>query len=157
MNGIDFADKLEELRSRIDALQQRLADDPKSNQIEPILNGLRDCLGDLQNEEQKQWTLAENAPFGIALIDKDGTFRYINPKFKDMFGYGSSDIPCGREWFRKAYPDPVYRHEAISAWIKDLKGSKPGEKRPRIFTVSCKDGTKKIIRFVLCSRKTEKT
>jgi PAS domain S-box-containing protein len=148
MNGINFADKLEELRSRVDDLQQRLADNTKSNQIEPILNGLKDCLADLQNEEQKQRNFAENAPFGIALIDKDGTFSYINPKFKDMFGYDLSDIPCGREWFRKTYPDPIYRHEVISAWIKDLKGSKPGEKRPRIFTVTCKGDNKKIIRFV---------
>lgn len=148
MNGSDFADKLEELRSRIDKLQQRLADNPLEDQLEPIKEDLGDCLEDLLKEGQKQWTIAENAPFGIALVDKDGTFSYINPKFKDMFGYDLSDIPCGRKWFRKVYPDKVYRHEAISAWIKDLKGSKPGEKRPRIFTVTCKDGTKKIIRFV---------
>ena len=141
-------DKLEELWSRIDELQQRLTNNPLKDQIEPITEDLRDCLEDLLNEGQKQWTIAENAPLGIALIDKDGTFSYINPKFKDMFGYDLSDIPCGRKWFRKVYPDKVYRHEAISAWIKDLKGSKPGEKRPRIFTVTCKDGTKKIIRFV---------
>ena len=148
MNGIDFADKLEELRSRIDDLQQLLADNPKSDQIEPFLNDLKDSLENLHNEEQKQWNLAENAPFGIAQIDKDGTFRHINPKFKDMFGYDLSDIPCGREWFRKAYPDQICRNEAISAWIKDLNGSKSGEKRPRIFTVTCKDDTEKIIRFV---------
>ena len=148
MNSSNFADRLEDLRMRIDDLQQRLADNPKSNQIEPILNDLKDCLMDLHNGEHKQRTLAENAPFGIALIDKDGTFSYINPKFIDMFGYSSSDIPCGRDWFRKAYPDPVYRHETISAWIKDLKGSNPGEKRPRILTVNCKDGTEKIIRFI---------
>ena len=82
MNGIAFADKLEELRSRIDDLQQRLGHNPKSNQIEPIQNDLKDCLKDLHDEEQKQRDLAENAPFGIALIDKDGTFHYINHKFK---------------------------------------------------------------------------
>ena len=148
MNGINLADRLEELRSRVDDLQQRLADNTKSNQIDPILKGLKNCLDDLQNEEQKGRNFVENAPLGIALIDKDGTFSYINPKFKDMFGYDLSDIPCGRDWFRKAYPDSVYRHEVISAWIKDLKGSKPGEKRPRIFTVTCKSDNKKIIRFV---------
>ena len=81
MNCIDFADKPEELRSRIDDLQQRLAHNPKSNQIEPIQNDLKNCLKDLHDEEQKR-DLAENAPFGIALIDKDGTFHYINHKSK---------------------------------------------------------------------------
>lgn len=148
MNGSDFADKLEELRSRIDDLQQQIADNPVSDQIALSINNLKGCMEDLHIEEQKRRNFAENAPFGIALIDLDGTFSYINPKFKDLFGYDLSDIPCGREWFRKAYPDPVYRHDAISAWIDDLMGSKPGEKRPRTFTVTCKDDTKKTIRFV---------
>lgn len=148
MHGGNFTDKIEELRLKIDELQLQLSGNPESNRIEPFLNRLKACVEDLHAEGQKQVNLAESAPFGIALIDKDGTFSYINPKFKEMFGYDLSDVPCGREWFRKAYPNPSYRHEAISAWIKDLQASKPGEKRPRVFAVTCKDGTKKIIRFV---------
>lgn len=148
MNGSNFADKIEELRLRMDELQLQLADNPESNRIEPFLNGLKVCIEEFHIEGQKQLNLAESAPFGIVLIDKDGAFSYINPKFKEMFGYDLSDVPCGREWFRKAYPDPAYRHEVIAAWIGDLKASKPGEKRPRVFTVTCKDGTEKIIRFV---------
>jgi len=93
-------------------------------------------------------TYWENAPSGMAMIDKDGKFLYINPKFKEMFGYDLNDIPCGREWFRLAYPDPAYRHEAISTWVNDLKASRPGEMRPRTFAVNCKDGTRKFIKFV---------
>ncbi len=93
-------------------------------------------------------TFWENASTGMALIDKDGKFLYINPKFKEMFGYDLKDVPCGRVWFRLAFPDPAYRHEAISSWVNDLKGSCPGEMRPRTFAVACKDGTRKIIKFV---------
>jgi PAS domain S-box-containing protein len=102
----------------------------------------------LQNEKQKFSIISENAPFGLVIVDKDGTFTYINPKFKEMFGYDLHDIPDGRTWFRKAYPDPDYRHEVISAWIGDSQKAKPGEQRPRVFTVTCKDGLKKIINFI---------
>jgi two-component system cell cycle sensor histidine kinase/response regulator CckA len=102
----------------------------------------------LQAEKQRFQMLLENAPFGMILIDKDGAFKYINLKFTELFGYDLNDVPNGREWFRKAYPDPAYRHQAIAAWIDDIKSFEPGEKIPRIFTITCKDGTEKIIRFI---------
>jgi PAS domain S-box-containing protein len=97
---------------------------------------------------QQLQTLSENAPFGMVMIDKDGTYKYINPKFRELLGYDLNDIPNGKTWFRKAYPDPTYRHQVISTWIDDLEGFKSGEKRPRTFTVTCKEGTKKIINFI---------
>ena len=48
---------------------------------------------------------------------------------------------------RKAYPDADYRHKVISTWIEDFKPNAPGETRPRVFSVICKDGGKKIIHF----------
>ncbi len=102
----------------------------------------------LQTERQRFQILSEHAPFGMLVIDKDGTFRYINPKFRELFGYHLKDIPDGKTWFRKAYPDPTYRHNVISSWINDLKIFAPGEKRPRVYTVTCKDGTAKIVNFI---------
>ncbi len=106
-----------------------------------------------QQEEVSKYTrqlqtLSENAPFGMVMIAKDGTFEYINPKFRELVGYDLNDIPNGKTWFRKAYPDPTYRHHVISTWINDLEGLKSGEKRPRTFTVTCKGGTEKIINFI---------
>jgi PAS domain S-box-containing protein len=102
----------------------------------------------LRSERLRFSILSDNAPFGMAMIDKDGKFIYINPKFKEIFGYGLSDIPDGKKWFKKVYPDPEYRHKVIASWIEDLKGAEPGECRPRIFTVTCKDGVEKIINFI---------
>jgi PAS domain S-box-containing protein len=109
---------------------------------------LKQILNELQTEKQRFQTLSENAPFGMVMIDKDGTFRYMNPKFRELFGYDLNDVPDGRTWFRKAYPNPTYRHDVISTWVNDLDSSNRGEKRPRIFTVTCKDGTEKIINFI---------
>ena len=108
----------------------------------------------LRTEKQRFQTLSENAPFAMVTIDKDGTFKYLNRKFIDLFGYDLNDVPNGKEWFRRAYPDPTYRHQVVSVWINDLKISEPGEKRNRTFTVTCKDGSKKIINFIPVQLKT---
>ena len=97
--------------------------------------------------EQKFQSIAEYAPIALVLIDKDGKFCLTNPKFRELFGYDPDEISIGRAWFRKAYPDPTYRHQVISSWINDLRDARPGEKRPRTYTVTCKNGTEKIIKF----------
>jgi two-component system cell cycle sensor histidine kinase/response regulator CckA len=102
----------------------------------------------LRTEKQRFQTLSEQAPFGMVMIDQDGTFKYINPKFRELFGYDLTDVPTGKTWFKKAYPDPTYRHRVISDWVNDLESSKLGEKRSRVFTATCKDGTEKIVNFI---------
>lgn len=91
--------------------------------------------------------LVEKLPLGISLIGKDGHYEYINPKFIEIFGYDLKDINNGREWFKKAFPDSEYRHQAVSSWFEYLKEIEAGQSRPRIFSVRCKDGIEKIIKF----------
>ncbi len=99
-------------------------------------------------EKQRFQILCDKSPFGVVIINPDGKFEYINNKFRELFGYDLAEIPDGKTWFRKAYPDPVYRNEVIKKWIDDLKSTKDGEVRPRVFTVRCKDGSEKIINFI---------
>jgi len=101
----------------------------------------------LRKSEKRFRTLVEESPLAIALIKTDGRYDYANPKFVEIFGYDLNDIPIGREWFEKAYPDRNYRRQVISAWIKDQEKIKSGETRPRTFIVRCKDGSDKNISF----------
>jgi len=101
----------------------------------------------LHREKEKFRVLVEESPFGVSMVDKDGHYHYINPKFVEIFGYTLDDTPTGRDWFRKAFPDRGYRHQVISNWISDLEGATPDECRPRSFTVTCKDGSNKVILF----------
>ena len=101
----------------------------------------------LEMEKERFQILVEESPVGISLIRRDGRYEYVNPKFIQIFGYNLEDIPTGKEWFFKAYPDRDYRHQVFSTWISDQKEAKPGEARPRIFKVTCKDGSEKIIHF----------
>ena len=92
--------------------------------------------------------IVEFAPFAIILVQSDGTFRYVNRKFQEIFGYDLVDVPCGKEWFKKAYPDGAYRKNAIATWIDDMKQVATREKIPRIFHVRCKDNSEKTVNFV---------
>jgi PAS domain S-box-containing protein len=82
------------------------------------------------------------------MVDKEGVFEYINPKFKELFGYDLDEVPNSLEWFRKAFPDPKSRKEVISTWIEYLRSTRPGEKVPRTLPATCKDGTQKTIHFI---------
>lgn len=101
----------------------------------------------LRTEREKFQVLVEESPMGVAIIGRDGSYQYVNPKFVELFGYTLEDIPTGREWFAKAYPDWRYRRRAIAAWLDDLQESTRGQARPRTFTVRCKDGSEKAINF----------
>ena len=101
----------------------------------------------LRESREKYRILVENSSLGVSMIEKDGRYKYINPKFIQMFGYTLEEIPTGREWFAKSYPDPEKRNQVISTWIADLEKSKIGEVRGRTFTVTCKDGSEKVIYF----------
>jgi len=101
----------------------------------------------LRESEDKYRILVEESPLAVSLIGKDGRYRYLNRKFTEIFGYILEEIPTGREWFRKVYPDQEYRRQVIWTWINDQKETKVGEARPRTYVVKCKDGSEKTINF----------
>jgi two-component system, cell cycle sensor histidine kinase and response regulator CckA len=107
----------------------------------------REAEASITRERQKLKTLSDNAPFGMVLIDVEGHFTYINRKFTELFSYDLPDLPDGRTWFRKAYPNIEYRHTVISTWREDWANAKPGTSTLRVFGVTCKDGTEKVVNF----------
>ncbi len=101
----------------------------------------------LRESEVRFKVLSEKSPLGISLIDHQGRYRYLNPAFVRMFGYGLQQIKTGQDWFTLAFPDPEYRREVIAAWQEDLAAYPEGETRPRVFVVRCLDGGDKTIMF----------
>jgi PAS domain S-box-containing protein len=150
--GIDLEPQLEEARKEID-YYKRLAREAgrtrlrETEELSSLIRELRKVRQDLEQERQRFQSLAEEAPYAMAMISSSDRFLYANPKFSEMFGYDLSDIPTGRDWFRRAYPDSQYRREVIACWLEDISDSGFGEPRPRVFTVMCKDGRKKVIHF----------
>jgi len=101
----------------------------------------------LRRSEHRFREVLEFSPIAAALIDAEGRYTFLNRRFTDLFGYTLADIPTGKEWFRKAFPDKTYRREAIAAWKSDLEQAGGGEARPRTFMVRCKGGEEKTILF----------
>lgn len=108
---------------------------------------LKEARKALEEEKERFRMLLEFAPFGLILVDRDGTFRYLNPKFLELFGYAVQEIPNGKEWFIRAFPDGAYRNKAVSAWKRMTKKTKKREGKPETHIVRCKDGTDKVILF----------
>ncbi|OGP58352.1 MAG: hypothetical protein A2V65_09645 [Deltaproteobacteria bacterium RBG_13_49_15] len=94
----------------------------------------------LMESEVRFKQIAKHSPFPISIVDSDGRYLYLNDKFIELFGYTLDDIPSGREWFNKAFPDTAYRKKAISEWKSDLKNTTVYESRQREFKVTGKDG-----------------
>jgi PAS domain S-box-containing protein len=97
----------------------------------------------LQKERETFFPILHKAPYGIALIDDDGRFIYINPAFTNITGYTLEDIFAARGWFHRASPFSEYRREIISSLKRDViqKGV------DKIFNVVCKNGETKEIEF----------
>jgi PAS domain S-box-containing protein len=101
----------------------------------------------LKESEDKFRSLLEESPLAISLIDNEGLYEYINPQFVDMFGYTLEDVPTGRDWFKRAFPDRSYRHKVRETWKSDQANRNFDQNSPRIFSVACKDGRQKVILF----------
>jgi PAS domain S-box-containing protein len=108
---------------------------------------LRRAQRALVRSEEQFRTLAEQLPLGLALIGSDGKYEFVNSQFTQLTGYDTTDVPTGLTWFAKAFPDETYRREIIVAWKDDLLPITQGVPRPREYSVTCKDGSQKIVLF----------
>ena len=104
----------------------------------------------LHAEKQNFQTLSECSPVGMVMIGgADGfTFKYMNPKFRELFGHGASDTPDLAAWLARVYPDPALRRRATPKWMNLLKATRPGVGRAYVRKVCGKNGADKHIKFI---------
>jgi two-component system, cell cycle sensor histidine kinase and response regulator CckA len=112
-----------------------------------LIHRLNEKTAGLRESEERFKTLSEMSPLGMSLTNTHGRFEYVNPAFVNIFGYGLSEVPTGREWCARAYPDSEYRRRVMADWKEDLLRYPEGEIRPRTYEVICKDGRRRTILF----------
>jgi two-component system cell cycle sensor histidine kinase/response regulator CckA len=123
-------DELVELRQKIIKLEKT---EVELKRVEELL----------EKERETFFPILHKAPYGVALIDKEGSFIYINPSFTYITGYTLEDVLSGRDWFHRGNPFPKYRQEIINTWKRDVI-QQGGDK---VISVVCKDREKKEIEF----------
>lgn len=103
----------------------------------------------LKASEMRFRLLAETAPVGIVIADKDDKVVFVSKKFTDIFGYTVHDIPNIEEWYRRAYPDESARDRIRTMWAAAVEKAKQTrtEIEPLEYAVVCKDGGIRQVEF----------
>jgi PAS domain S-box-containing protein len=128
-------------------IEPRSEQDTFGKALQSMTASLKRSQDTFRESEERLRELVTNIPIGLSTIHRDGRYEYVNPKFVEIFGYTLEDIPTGRDWFEKAYPEPQYRGKAVASWKDDLSGGNAAKSQSRVLTVTCKDRSKKEILF----------
>ncbi len=100
---------------------------------------------DLEEEKRRFKRLVDELPIGVILLDRNGLFRYVNPRFTFLFGYTLEELPDLTAWRLKAYPDAGYRENVTRRWQEaKSSGSLPESWMVRI---KCRDGAIRQVRI----------
>ncbi|MEI6841462.1 MAG: PAS domain S-box protein, partial [Methanomicrobiales archaeon] len=59
----------------------------------------------LKESEERFHMIANLSPFPISIMDDASNYQYLNKMFEQLFGYTLADIPTGKDWFTKAFPN----------------------------------------------------
>jgi diguanylate cyclase (GGDEF)-like protein/PAS domain S-box-containing protein len=105
----------------------------------------KDAERALLSEKIRFQIVSDNAPTGMMLLDSEGSVKYLNARFKDIFGYDTDDITDGAMWFRRSFPDRDFDSDINSVLtrpdeIKDWKN-----KEQLTITAICRNGTQKLV------------
>ncbi|MFZ5798984.1 MAG: transporter substrate-binding domain-containing protein [Thermodesulfobacteriota bacterium] len=108
---------------------------------------------ELRESESRFRQLAETAPVGIVIADRDQNTLFISKRFVDLFGYTMEDMPSVKKWWRLAYPDEQLRGEIIRQWYADLENARQTDTElpPREYPTRCKNGEERLVEFRLAS------
>src|SRR5512136_334010 len=124
--------------------KDRTKEEP-NQELEALKKRVAELEQTLQNERENFGTNIQKTTYGILLLGEKGKFLYINPEFVRITGYALEDVPTGKEWFLKAFPDENYRRKAAETWKADMAANIRGS--ARVCHVVCRDGSIKVLEF----------
>lgn len=76
-------------------------------------------------------------------------YIYVNRRFRELLGYALEEITPIEQWWRRAYPDAVYReHMQHETRRRRNQSFQPHhEKKPMEVMITCKDGQQRLFEF----------
>ena len=111
--------------------------------------------GWLDGSERAAWRatlldVLQRLPVGLEIYDDGLTELFSNEESSSLFGYTTEEIRGLEDWWAAGYPDPVYRQQARQAWYDAVAQSRTSQSdvAMRDWTVTCKDGSRKIVQFL---------
>lgn len=102
----------------------------------------------LKESEERFRSVTEVSPFPMSIIDPCGCHLFLNRSFVTTFGYTQDEIPDGKNWVDRAFPDPADKEKAIKFWHTGPTGTPKNEPKPQRFPIHCKNGTVRNVYFI---------
>ena len=103
----------------------------------------------IRQSEKRFRKAVEMSPFATMILGADGSLKYVNQRFTEVFGYNPEEIPHIEDWFDLAYPDTCTREQARGTFINAMEHFPLGNNAPSTFDVRCRNGETKTIVFRL--------
>ncbi len=94
----------------------------------------------LQESESRWRRILQNMPVLLAAFDEDGIVTLWNQECERVTGYTAEEIVGNPNAFTLLYPDPDYLAHMLQLWKERKNNYRNWE-----WTVTCKDGSQKII------------
>jgi PAS domain S-box-containing protein len=110
------------------------------------ITGHKKTKDHLVKSEMRFQLLAERTPLGIAIVDQEGLFEYMNPMFTTLFGYSVKETTTLQACLDMVIPDAASRNMVVglSRGHRDLEVD---EAEQQHVAVLCKDGSSLNVRF----------
>ena len=125
--GTPLGEEMEFLRQHNEVLfrklEQKVADLMATNAVlQREIKERQQAEAAVRESETRLKVLLECSPVGIIWADKHEGIQYVNRKFIELFGYGKSELPTFKDFFRLAYPD-VSDLAAIFPWLVSIEAA----------------------------------
>jgi len=96
--------------------------------------------------------LLERSPVATMILDARQRMLLGNQKYHRVFGYTVDEVPDGRAWCARAYPDAAYRTAELAEWrsrVEEARRAGAREIGPQETRITCKDGTVRDVRVTM--------
>jgi len=89
--------------------------------------------------------LAEYSPLGMVMVDRNDAIQYVNPTFRNTFGYNSQDCASGAELFKAIHLDLDLEYASVAEWSEMVQAAAATAGWPRQTSILCRDGIEKHV------------